>query len=106
MATILIKNVPEDVLKELKRLKVELGCKTWADLLEQLTTLVKSPLERKDGKKTNEKGLKRLDETPRRGHREMEGAIKLLRRFVGQDDMKTPTPFFDYRFQRSNSCSN
>ena len=36
MATILIKNLPEDLLKELKRLKVELGCRTWADLLEKL----------------------------------------------------------------------
>ena len=38
MATILVKNVPEDLLKELKRLKVELGCKTWADLLSELLT--------------------------------------------------------------------
>ena len=37
MATILVKNLREDVLKELKRLKVELGCKTWAELLEKLT---------------------------------------------------------------------
>lgn len=37
MATILVKNVNGDLLNELKRLKVELGCKTWADLL---TTLV------------------------------------------------------------------
>lgn len=36
MATILIKNVPEDLLKELKRLKVEMGCKTWAELLAKL----------------------------------------------------------------------
>ena len=36
MATILVKNIPEDVLKKLKRLKVELGCKTWADLLSEL----------------------------------------------------------------------
>ncbi|MDH7606655.1 MAG: hypothetical protein QHH12_02650 [Candidatus Bathyarchaeota archaeon] len=38
MATILIKNVPDDLLKELKRLKVELGCKTWAELLGKLVT--------------------------------------------------------------------
>lgn len=38
MPTILIKNVPENVLKELKRLKAELGCKTWADLLSELAT--------------------------------------------------------------------
>jgi len=36
MATILVKGLPEDLLKELKRLKVELNCKTWADLLEKL----------------------------------------------------------------------
>jgi hypothetical protein len=38
LATILVKNVPEDVLKKLRRLKVELGCKTWADLLSELAT--------------------------------------------------------------------
>ena len=38
MATILVKNLPEELLKELKRLKVELGCKTWADLLSELVT--------------------------------------------------------------------
>ena len=31
-----VENLPEDLLKELKRLKVELGCKTWADLLTEL----------------------------------------------------------------------
>jgi hypothetical protein len=36
MHTILVKNVPERLLKELKKLKVELGCKTWAELLELL----------------------------------------------------------------------
>lgn len=36
MATILVKNLPEDLLKELKRLKVELGCKTWSELLAKL----------------------------------------------------------------------
>jgi hypothetical protein len=36
LATILVKNVPENLLKELKRLKVELGCKTWAELLSVL----------------------------------------------------------------------
>jgi len=36
LATILVKNLPEDVLKELKRLKVELGCRTWAELLSKL----------------------------------------------------------------------
>ena len=36
LATILVKNLPEDLLKELKRLKVELGCRTWAELLAKL----------------------------------------------------------------------
>ena len=36
MPTLLIKNVSEELLEELKRLKVELGCKTWAELLEKL----------------------------------------------------------------------
>ncbi len=36
MATLLVKNLPEEVLKELKKLKVELGCRTWADLLTKL----------------------------------------------------------------------
>ncbi|MEM3383883.1 MAG: hypothetical protein QXD42_06155 [Nitrososphaerales archaeon] len=39
MATILIKGLPEDLLKELKRLKVELSCKTWAELLAKLVAL-------------------------------------------------------------------
>ncbi|MGQ9468636.1 MAG: hypothetical protein ACUVTD_02230 [Nitrososphaerales archaeon] len=39
MATILIKGLPEDLLKELKKLKVELGCKTWAELLAKLVAL-------------------------------------------------------------------
>ncbi len=38
MSTILVKNLPEELLKELKRLKIELGCKTWADLLSELVT--------------------------------------------------------------------
>ncbi|MGQ9597679.1 MAG: hypothetical protein ACUVUS_10035 [Thermoproteota archaeon] len=36
MPTILIKGVSDDLLKELRRLKVELGCKTWAELLAKL----------------------------------------------------------------------
>jgi hypothetical protein len=36
LATILIKNVPEDLLKELKKLKIETGSRTWADLLAKL----------------------------------------------------------------------
>ena len=36
MATILVKNLPEETLSELKKLKVELGCRTWAELLAKL----------------------------------------------------------------------
>ena len=36
MPTLLVKNVPEDLMRELRRLKVELGCRTWAELLEKL----------------------------------------------------------------------
>ena len=33
LTTILVKNVPEGLLRELKKLKADLGCKTWAELL-------------------------------------------------------------------------
>jgi hypothetical protein len=57
MATILVKNLPEELLKELKRLKVELGCKTWADLLSELVTREETLLkEEKIGK--TETGIK------------------------------------------------
>lgn len=36
MPTLLVKNVPEDLMRELRRLKVELGCRTWAELLGKL----------------------------------------------------------------------
>ena len=36
MATILVKGIPEDLLKELKKLKVEMNCRTWAELLAEL----------------------------------------------------------------------
>ena len=36
MATILVKGVSEDTLKRLKKLKVELDCDTWAELLDNL----------------------------------------------------------------------
>lgn len=48
LATILVKNVPEDLLKELKRLKVELGCKTWAELLAKLVASEKTIILTKD----------------------------------------------------------
>ena len=36
MTTILVKNVSEDLEKELRKLKARLGCRTWADLLAKL----------------------------------------------------------------------
>jgi hypothetical protein len=39
MPTMLVKNVSQELLRELKRLKMELGCKTWAELLELLVRL-------------------------------------------------------------------
>ena len=36
MPTLLVKNVPEPLMRELRRLKAELGCRTWSELLERL----------------------------------------------------------------------
>ena len=36
MPTILVKGVSEETLKRLKKLKVELNCDTWAELLNKL----------------------------------------------------------------------
>jgi hypothetical protein len=57
MATILVKNLPEELLKELKRLKVELGCKTWADLLSELVSSEETLLNEDLNSKT-ETGIK------------------------------------------------
>jgi hypothetical protein len=57
MTTILVKNLPEELLKELKRLKVELGCKTWADLLSELVTNQENQLNEDKNSKT-ETGVK------------------------------------------------
>ncbi len=39
MPTLLVKNVPEALMRELRKLKAELGCRTWAELLEKLVKL-------------------------------------------------------------------
>jgi hypothetical protein len=57
MTTILVKNLPEELLKELKRLKVELGCKTWADLLSELVSSEETLLNEDLNSKT-ETGIK------------------------------------------------
>ena len=36
MPSILIRNVPEDLMRKLRRLKIELNCNNWIDLLEIL----------------------------------------------------------------------
>ena len=58
MATILVKNLPEDLLKELKRLKVELGCKTWADLLTELVNTGEEHLLKEERTSKTETGVK------------------------------------------------
>ncbi|MDT7891864.1 MAG: hypothetical protein RQ952_03890 [Thermoproteota archaeon] len=39
MHTLLIKNVSDELLKKLKKIKAEAGCKTWAELLEYLVKI-------------------------------------------------------------------
>ena len=39
MPTLLVKNVSEDLMRELRKLKAELGCRTWAEFLEELVKL-------------------------------------------------------------------
>jgi len=58
MATILVKNLPEEILKELRRLKVELGCKTWADLLSELVITSEETLLNEDKNSKTETGVK------------------------------------------------
>ena len=73
MPTILIKNVPEDTLKELKRLKVELGCKTWADLLSELTTSCETASVDAEQKRRMRKGVERITEPSIKGYGQMGG---------------------------------
>jgi len=60
MATILVKNLPEELLKELKRLKVELGCKTWADLLSELVITNQETLLDEDKNRKTEAGVQKF----------------------------------------------
>jgi hypothetical protein len=57
LATILVKNVPEHLLKELRRLKVELGCKTWAELLSVLAASNKAVLLSEERSEHMRKGV-------------------------------------------------
>jgi len=58
LATILVKNLPEDLVKELKRLKVELGCDTWADLLSELVAVTEETLLKEEKTAQAETGVK------------------------------------------------
>jgi hypothetical protein len=58
MATILVKNLPEDLLKDLKRLKVELGCDTWADLLNELVAVSEETMQKNEKTSQTEIGIK------------------------------------------------
>jgi hypothetical protein len=52
LTTILVKNVPEGLLRELKKLKAELGCRTWAELLAKFVESEKTISI--DGERLNE----------------------------------------------------
>lgn len=58
LPTILVKNLPDNLLKELKRLKVELGCKTWADLFAELVAEAEEIQEKKDNRDPAEAAVK------------------------------------------------
>lgn len=67
MPTLLIKNVPEDVLRELKHLKVELGCRSWSELLQRLLRPeirgeIEVPAERMDAMRKGVRGFLALRE--------------------------------------------
>ena len=51
---------PQDLLKELKRLKVELGCKTWADLLTELVATSEETLLKQENPNKAETGVKNV----------------------------------------------
>jgi hypothetical protein len=60
MTTILVKNLPENVLEQLRKLKVELGCRTWAELLAKLVeskSQITLSEERLDGMRAGVQGF-------------------------------------------------
>jgi hypothetical protein len=62
MPTLLIKNVSEELLKELKKIKAEAGCKTWAELLEYLVKIKVNKQIVIIDEKYREKAMKAVDE--------------------------------------------
>ena len=89
LATILVKNLREDVLKDLKRLKVELGCKTWAELLAKLA----------ESEKTTSLNEKELEDM-RMG---VQGFLK-LRNVVSAEWTATPTVLEESRRTRRHDA--
>jgi len=64
MTTILVKNLPEGLLEELKRLKAELGCKTWADFLTKLAKACEEQLQ--EDKQRDKTGTRVKNLAPRK----------------------------------------
>ena len=58
MATILVKGLSDETLKQLKRLKVELNCETWAELLQKLSEPRRSVSFTKEEVSEMRKGVK------------------------------------------------
>jgi len=90
LATILVKNVPEGLLKELKRLKADLSCRTWAELLAKLV----------ESERTISLGEEKLEEI-RSG---VEGFLK-LRSFVSNRWTGRPTVLEESRRSRANETA-
>jgi len=53
MTTILVKNVSQELEKELRKLKASLGCRTWAELLARL-------VESEGGRSLSEESLSEM----------------------------------------------
>jgi hypothetical protein len=62
MPTLLIKNVSKELLKELKKIKAEAGCRTWAELLEYLVKIKVNKQIVMIDEKYREKAKKAVDE--------------------------------------------
>jgi len=88
MATILIKNVPEEILKELKRLKVELCCKTWADLISVLAVTKGRDCLTEKERQRMKKGVEGLLSLSPEVTRMWESNLVFLKRREGPDATK------------------
>ncbi len=82
MATILVKNVPDGLLKELKRLKADLDC-TWAELLAKLLETSRTPTldEKKlDEMRAGVEGFLGLRSVVSGGWKDQPGVVEEVRR--------------------------